>query len=143
MSFRVVEVVLSSAVADAGTVTLAYPAGTTQASFIGANASADGAVIVNDNDFYEEKVSGVRVNFTYGGSDITLTNNTGVSWPAGSRIRAQLGIAGNDTPALTAGDAIADVAAVGGTFAQAEVNAIATKVNQVLRALRAQGIIKS
>lgn len=143
MSFRVVEVVLSSAVANAGTVTLGYPAGTTQASFTGANASADGAVIVNDNDFYAEKVSGVRVNFSYGSSDITLTNNTGVSWPAGSRVRAQLGIAGNNTPALTPGEAIADVGAAGATYSQTEVNAIGTKVNQVLRALRAQGIIKS
>jgi len=143
MSFRIVNTVLSAAVANGGTVTLTYPAGTTQASFIGANAAADGAVTLNDNDVFNEAVSGVRVNFTYGSSDITLTNNTGRSWAAGTRVRAQLGIAGNDQPALRAGAAIADVAPVGSSFVQAEVNAAVTAVNRVLRELRAQGIINS
>jgi hypothetical protein len=143
MSFKVVNVTLAAPVADAGTVTLAYPAGTTQASFIGANASADGAAIINDNDFYRELVSGVRVNYTYGSSDITLTNNTGVTWPAGARLTAQLGQAGGDAPALAPAPAIADAAAAGGSYVQAEANATVTKVNQILRALRSQGIIKS
>jgi hypothetical protein len=143
MSFRIVELTLASSVADGGTVTLAYPAGTTQASFIGANASADGAVVLNDNDLFIERVSGVRVNFTYGSSDITLTNNTGQSWPAGTRVRAQLGIAGNDTPALTPNPPIADAAARGGSYVQAEANATVATVNAILRALRAQGIIQS
>jgi hypothetical protein len=143
MGFRITEFVLASAVADAGTVTIPYPAGTNQAFFTGANASADGAVTLNDNDVFRELVSGVRVNFTYGGSDITLTNNTGVTWPAGTRVRAQLGLAGNDTPTLRPGNPVADAVAVGGTFAQAEVNAVVTQLNRLLRELRAQGVIRT
>jgi hypothetical protein len=141
MGFRIVNTILATSVADAGTVTLAYPAGTTQATFIGANASADGAVTLNDNDLILEAASGSRVNYTYGSSDITLTNNTGRAWPAGTRIRAQLGIAGNDKPALRPGPAIADAAARGGSYVQAEANATVLTVNQILRSLRAAGII--
>lgn len=143
MSFRIVEIVLAAAVADAGTVTLAYPAGTDQAFFTGDNASADGAVVLNDNDLIAEAASGVRVNYTYGGSNITLTNNTGQTWAAGTAIRAQLGRAGNDRPGFQPSPAIADVAAVGGTYAQAEVNAAVTAINKVLATLRAEGIIAS
>jgi hypothetical protein len=141
MSFRIVEIVLASAVSNAGTVTIGYPAGTNQAFFTGANASADGAVTLNNNDVFLEAPSGVRVNFTYGGSDITLTNNTGLTWAAGTRVRAQLGRAGNDAPALRPGPAIADAAARGGSYVQAEANATVLTVNQILRALRAAGII--
>jgi hypothetical protein len=143
MGFKIVTATLATAVANAGTVTLPYPAGTTQASFTGANASADGALVLNDNDLFKEAVSGVRVNYTYGGSNITLTNNTGISWPAGSTIIAQLGQAGNDRPAFQPNPAIADAAAAGGTYAQAEANATVATVNAILRALRAQGVIKS
>ena len=136
MSFRIVETVLASAVADAGTVTLQYPAGTNQAFFTGDNASADGAVTLNDNDVFDEATSGVRVNFVYGASNVTLTNNTGVTWPAGTRLRAQLGLAGNDKPALQPIPAIADLAT------GANVAAGVVGINAILRALRAQGIIQ-
>lgn len=143
MSFRITEITLSAAVANAGTVTLAYPAGTNQAFFTGANAAADGAVVIDNNDFYPEAASGVRVNYTYGADNITLTNNTGVTWPAGATVTAQLGRAGNDKPALRPGPAIADAAAAGASYAQAEANATILTVNQILRALRAAGIIAS
>jgi len=143
MSFRIVDLVLASSVANAGTVTIPYPAGTNQAFFTGANASADGAVTLNDNDTFLELVSGVRVNFTYGPSDITLTNNTGITWPAGTRVRAQLGRAGNDAPTLRPGNPVADAVAVGAAFSQTEVNAVVTQLNRLLRELRAQGIIRS
>lgn len=141
MGFKIVKSVLAAAVANAGTVTLAYPAGTAQADFTGANAAADGLVVLNGNDVYNEKVSGVRVNFTYGASNITLTNNTGVSWPAGATLVAQLGQAGNDRPGFQPAPAIADVAAAGATYAQAEVNAGITAINAILATLRSQGII--
>lgn len=143
MGFKIVNTTLASAVADAGTVTLSYPAGTTQASFTGANASADGAVVIDSNDVFQELESGVRVNFTYGASNVTLTNNTGTTWPAGASLTAQLGQAGNDKPSLEAGPAIANAAAAGVTYAQAEANATIGTVNAILTALRAQGIIKS
>lgn len=141
MSFRIVEVTLAAAVADNGTVTLAYPAGTNQAFFTGANASADGVVVLNDNDLIVEDDPGV--SFTYGAGDITLTNLTGASWPAGTHIRAQLGRAGNDRPGFEPSPAIADVGVAGGSYAAAEVNAIGTAVNKILATLRVEGIIKS
>jgi hypothetical protein len=90
MAFDIIETTLSSAVVNAGTVTLSYPSGRTQLSYTGVNASGNGQVTVNDNERYDERASGVRVNFAYGASSITLTNNTGVTWPAGSTIRAQV-----------------------------------------------------
>lgn len=143
MSLVVTSVVLGAAVANAGTVTVSYPAGTDQAFFTGANASADGAVVLNGNEVFRELPSGVRVNFTYGASNITLTNNTGLSWPAGSTLLVQLGRAGNDRPDFQPGPAIADAASRGASYVQAEANATVATVNAMLRAMRAAGIIAS
>lgn len=160
MSFNVVTVVLGTAVADTGTVTLAYPTGTTQASFTGANAAANtGVAYINDNDEYPEASSGVRINLTYGGSDITLTNNTGQTWAAGSTVRVQLGRAGNDAPAFQAGTAITSLtdssggtasntlAAITGSYVEATIEntvaSLAAKTNEILVALRSAGIIRS
>lgn len=143
MSLVVTSAVLGAAVANAGTITIAYPAGTNQAFFTGANASADGAAILNGNEVYRELPSGVRVNFTYNGGDITVTNNTGLTWPAGSTLLIQLGRAGNDRPGFQPGPAIADAATRGGSYVQAEANATVASVNAILRALRAANIIAS
>ena len=51
MSFVTTTLVLATAVADTGTVTVSYPAGTTQATFTGANAAPNtGVLFLNDND---------------------------------------------------------------------------------------------
>lgn len=141
MSFKIVNTVLASAVADDGTVTLAYPAGTNQAFFTGANAAADGVVVLNDNEVYPEADPGISL--TYGASNITLTNLTGLAWAAGTSLRVQLGYAGSDRPAFQPAPAIASVAAAGGTYAQAEVNAAITAINKILSTLRSEGIISS
>lgn len=158
MSFSVTPLTtLAADVANAATVTVSYPAGTTQASFIGANAAANtGSLVLNGNEVYPEAAAGVRVNFTYGASNVTVTNNTGITWPAGSTIRVQFGRAGADRPGFapapaivslttsvgTASDTIADV---GAAFNQTTLNNImasqALKINQVLVALRSVGII--
>lgn len=149
MSFVVTTLVLSADVANAGTVTVNYPTGTNQAFFTGDNASATGAVVVNENEVYPEAVSGVRINLSYGASNITLTNNTGVTWPAGSRLRVQLGRAGNDRPGFEPAPAITDLgtrdvtATVNQTTVNTQLNAIADTVDAILRALRSEGIIKS
>ena len=158
MSFAVTPtIVLAAQVANAGTVTVAYPAGFAQADFIGANAAANtGSAVLNGNEVFPEAVSGVRVNFTYNAGDVTVTNNTGLAWPAGSTLRVQFGRAGNDRPGFTQGTAVASLATsvgtasdtiadVGGAFSQATLNninaSLALKVNQILIALRAAGII--
>lgn len=155
MSFVTLTTTLAAAVADDGTVTLAYPAGTNQAYFTGNNASADGVVVVNDNDVVNEGDPGITL--TYGASNITLTNKTGAAWAAGTFLRVQLGRAGADAPGFAPGAAIASLtdssggtasgtlAAISGTYVQAEVrNSIASlnaKIDAILIALREAGII--
>jgi hypothetical protein len=158
MSFVTTTVTLASAVANAGTVDIAYPAGTTQATFTGTNAAANtGFVVLNDNETIPEAASGTRVGISYGADDITITNNSGVTWPVGSKLRVQLGVAGNDRPAFQKAPAIAALTdssggtaattlpAISGSYTQAEVrNSVASlnaQINRILVALRAEGII--
>ncbi len=155
MSFKIVDLVLASAVADAGTVTgIAYPAGTDQAYFTGANASADGVAILDDNEVLTQAAS--KIGITYGASTITLTNSSGKSWTAGQRVRLQLGRAGVDNPAFrpapaitaltdssggTASNTIADVPAsyTEATLAN-QIASLAAKINQIILALQSKGI---
>lgn len=86
--FQVVETTLASAVADDGTFTVAYPSGTTQADFnVGLNAS-NGYVILDNNDRIAEGADGVE--FTFGASEITVTNRSGYTWTAGTDVTIQL-----------------------------------------------------
>lgn len=76
---------LVSAVADAGTVDVAYPTGINQAGLTG---STGGEVVV-DQVAYDQGVGGAT--FSFGASAITITNDTGVTWPAGSELYASFG----------------------------------------------------
>jgi hypothetical protein len=159
MSFAVTPVTtLAAAVANGATVLVAYPAGRVQADFIGANlATNTGSLVLNGNEIYPEAAAGVRVNFTYNAGDVTVTNNTGVAWPAGSTIRAQFGRAGNDRPGFvqpgpvvtalttafgTAADTLVDVTA---TPTQATINnnfaSVVRRIDRLELALRANGLI--
>lgn len=155
MSFAITNITLASAVADEGTVTVAYPTGTAQADYVGNNAATDAVVTLNDNDVFQEADPGIAIS--YGASNATLTNNTGEAWPAGATLRVQFAKAGNDRPGFVAGPAIpsltdssggtaaATLPAIGGTYAQAEVrNSVASlnaKLDAVLIALRDAGIV--
>lgn len=79
--------VLAGPVANGGAVVFGYPGGRAQADFTGAYASATGMVAINDNDLYGE--AGGYVAFAYGASTITVTNQTGLTWPTGARVTAQ------------------------------------------------------
>lgn len=80
---------LAANVANAGTVTVPYPAGTTQASLTG---STDGTAVLNNNMVYPQAASGAgTVAFTFGASNITVTNNSGETWPAGSTLLLSFG----------------------------------------------------
>lgn len=148
--------VLAAAVANAATVTVAYPAGTNQGRLIG---STGGKVAINNNDVYPQAPSGAgTVAFTFGASDITITNNSGVTWPANSTLVASFGNATLDgsyaadvrvdavvslTAATgTASDTIADA---GAAFNQTTLNnnfkSLAEKQNEVIAALRSAGIL--
>ncbi len=164
MAFNTIEVVLASAVANAATTTVSYPAGTNQAAFTGINAvTTGGLAIVNNNEVYTQDQAGSpaarTVAFSFGGSNVTVTNNSGVTWPAGARVLFQFNRAGADrpgfepAPAITsltdnsAGTASDTLAAIGGTYSQAEVRnsvaSMAQKINQILIALRSNGFIRS
>lgn len=84
-----IKTILGTAVANAGTVVVAYPAGTNQALLTG---TTGGSVAVNANDTYKQAASGAgTVAFTFGASNITITNNSGATWPAGAELIASFG----------------------------------------------------
>lgn len=90
-SLGVVTATLASAVADDGTVAVAYPTGQSAATLTG---SAGGDLTINDGagGTFEQGDPGFTVS--YGASTITITNKSGLSWPAGATLRLSLG----DTP---------------------------------------------
>jgi hypothetical protein len=154
-SLAVTRAVLASAVANAGTVVISYPAGTTQASLLG---STGGELVLNDNDRYVQAPSGTRVEFTFGASNITVTNQTGVSWPEASTILVSFGSSDFEgryttgiavapaTVALTvsvgtASNTIADVTA---SFSQTVLNnnfrSVSAKINEIITKLKDAGI---
>jgi hypothetical protein len=154
-SLAVTRAVLSAAVANAATVVIPYPAGTTQASLIG---STGGEVVVGGNDRYPQAASGVRVEFTFGASDITITNQTGVTWPITSEVLASFGSSDFEgryttgiavapaTVALTVsvGTASNTIADVGASFTQATLNnnfrSVSAKINELITKLKDAGI---
>lgn len=82
--------VLAAAVADAGTTNIAYPTGTTQDDFLRGLANLSGCYFtLNGNDKIPYGTSGIRVGtISFGASNITITNNSGYSWPIGTKIDA-------------------------------------------------------
>lgn len=79
---------LAAAVANAGTVVIAaYPAGTDKALLDG---TAGGVVAVNSTT-YKQGAGAGTVAIAYGASSITITNNTGETWPAGADFVASFG----------------------------------------------------
>lgn len=155
-SLAVTRAVLASAVANTATVVIPYPAGTTQASLIG---STGGELVVGGNDRYPQAASGAgTVAFTFGASDITITNNSGVTWPITSEILVSFGSSDFEgrynpgvavAPALVAltvsvGTASNTIADVTGTFSQSVLNnnfrSVAAKINEIVTKLKDAGI---
>lgn len=83
-NFKTASLVLAAAVADSGTFTVAYPSGTSQLSFNAGLAGTDHYAILNDNDKWESGNPGIAVSF--GATEITVTNQSGYSWPAGTKV---------------------------------------------------------
>jgi hypothetical protein len=76
--------VLASAVADDGTFTVSYPSGYTQDSFNAGHAGSGHYAVLNNNDKWSAADPGIAVSF--GASNITITNQSGYSWPAGTKV---------------------------------------------------------
>lgn len=83
------KITLASAVADGATVTVPYPTGTDQA---GLTSSTGGVVSINDGagGTFDQGAGGFTVSF--GGADITITNDSDVQWPAGAVLLASFGL---------------------------------------------------
>ncbi|WP_035676035.1 hypothetical protein [Bradyrhizobium liaoningense] len=79
-----VEAVLAAAVANAATFDIAYPAGTSQKTFNAGLAGPGSYVMLNDNEKWTEAAGKIAVS--YGASLITVTNNSGYTWAAGTRV---------------------------------------------------------
>jgi len=83
-------ITITTAVAPAGTLTVAYPAGFVQANL---NGTTGGSMTLNSNDTFPQAASGAgTVAFSFGASNITVTNNTGVTWAVGDVVRFGFGI---------------------------------------------------
>ena len=155
-SLAVAKAVLAAAVANNQTVAIPYPAGFTQAFLIG---STGGSLAVNNNDRFPQAPSGAgTVAFAFGADTITITNNSGVTWPVGAELivgfgDSQIGGTYNprirQMPALVAliaatGTASNTINDVGGAFNQATLNnnfkSQADKLNEVIAAVRQAGI---
>lgn len=78
------EVVLSAAVANSGTVDVPYPTGTSQKSFTAGLAGSGSYVMLNDNDKWTEAAA--KISVSYGASVITITNLSGYTWAAGTKV---------------------------------------------------------
>jgi hypothetical protein len=74
--------VLAADVANSGTFTVAYPTGSAQTSFTSGLHGTDSYIMINGNDKWT--VAGSKMSLNFGASNITVTNNSGVTWPAGS-----------------------------------------------------------
>lgn len=80
-------VTLASAVANSGTVVIAYPTGQTAATLAG---STGGKLNVNDGAIGSFNQGGSGFTFALGAS-ITITNTSGITWPAGAKINVSFG----------------------------------------------------
>lgn len=87
-SLGIVTHVLASAVADDGTVAIAYPTGQTAATL---GNSSGGDLTVGDGTYGRWEQADPGFSVAYGASTITVTNLSGMTWPAGETIRVSFG----------------------------------------------------
>lgn len=71
---------LTATVANAGTFTVAYPAGFTQAMLTGTTL---GQMALKSGEVFPQGTGAGTVAFAFGASTITVTNNTGNTLPIG------------------------------------------------------------
>lgn len=131
-NFATASLTLAADVANNGTFTVGYPSGSAQADFTGNFANtADEQMIVNDNDVYD----GTQVDISYGASNITVTNKTGGTLPAGASVMLYLAKA--DNVAYDGPKAAAITAPSGGATVDAEAR---TAIGSIIAALKSAGI---
>lgn len=84
---HIVQTTLGSAVADAGTFTASYPTGTNKGTFFG---GSDHAMSVAKVPYVAPR----GFTLTFNAANITVTNNSGVTWASGSAIILELQVPG-------------------------------------------------
>ena len=84
-TFGNTQTILTADVPNAGTVVVAYPAGTVQTDYTAGNAGlvSDNIAVIGQDKF----TGGTLLGYAYGASNITVTNSTGVTWAAGKDAR--------------------------------------------------------
>lgn len=137
---------MAADVTNTNTFTTAYPTGQTQATLLN---STGGQLVFNQDKFPQAASGAGTVAFSFGASNITITNNTGLTLTAGSEIRLSfgdtdrkgsynVGIPAAAPTALTAatGTASDTIADVGASFNQTTLNnnfkSLADKVNALV-----------
>jgi len=85
-SFVIIPGVLGDAVANGATFTVSYPTGASLASFDSGLVGTGHYILLDDNDKYG--FDDIAVSF--GATDITITNNSGVTWAGGSTVEVSL-----------------------------------------------------
>jgi hypothetical protein len=80
--FAVINGVIAADVANNGAFTVSYPSGDNQQDYDTGLAPGTCAIILNGSDKYTS--ASTQVSFSAGSSNITVTNTSGVTWPAGT-----------------------------------------------------------
>ena len=86
--YQIVDTNLAAAVANAATVNVAYPPGTNAGTFKG----AVGHQMMLGGDLL---TAPEKFTLAFNAANITVTNGSGATWPAGSRVYLQLEVVGN------------------------------------------------
>ena len=84
---RIIEMTLASAVTNGNTFTASYPAGTNKGMFFGAVGNA---LSINGTGYKEP----IGFTLAYGTTNVTVTNNSGATWPQGAKVLLELQIPG-------------------------------------------------
>jgi hypothetical protein len=87
-SLGIITAVLASDVADDGTVAVSYPTGQNAQTLAG---SIGGDLTVGDGAYGAWEQADPGFSVSYGASTITITNLSGITWPAGQTLRLSLG----------------------------------------------------
>jgi hypothetical protein len=120
--FKTIQQVLVADIEDAETLTVSYPAGTTQADFIGANAgaTADNVVIIGSDRWVDPQIT-----TTFNAPSVAILNSSGTTWRTGQTALIQLG----QVNSSVIGGAVGSIAPLA---ADADLPTAVAKVNEII-----------
>lgn len=92
--FARVDTILGSAVANSATFAVDYPTGFAQGDFLAGKAGTAHYMIVNGNDRWTAAAS--KMSASFGASTVTVTNSTGATLPAGTKVSLYFDVVDGD-----------------------------------------------